>query len=291
MATFLLVGCTSSVGKILVSGLIENGHKVYGIRYKSICRISHPMHSCEPIDVLSSSLSEVFQRLKPENLILASWITTPGIYMTSEDNFLWLNSYSRVLDSFKISGGICVIGLGSCAEYQLPRSCKILETDLTLPDSVYGKAKLSLLNLIRDSGLDYIWTRTFFQYGVDDPSSKFIKSAIVTIGNSGEFEVLDPFGERDYVYSGDVARVLQLLIEKEARGVFNLGTSQPFSNLQVAQIIQEKLGYTGQVRINNNAPQETLICSSNAKVSNVVGFNDWKTLQDGISLIIKSLRF
>lgn len=289
MARFLLIGCTSTVGKNLVPRLIGDGHEVYGTRKESNCLISEPLHSCQSIDLLSSDLSEVIQRTKPEYLILASWITQPGIYLYSDDNTLWLNSYAQILDEFKRSGGRCVIGLGSCAEYYIPQPNKISETDLVLPDSAYGKAKIALLNRIKDSGLDYIWTRTFFQYAIDDPPGKFIKSAMLALNAGGEFHILDPLAERDFVYSDDVARVLHALITKQARGIFNIGTGQPYSNLKVVQIIHKKLGYRGSVRINGNPPQKTLICSTNTKLATTIGFDDWTTIQDGISLLIKDL--
>lgn len=289
MAKFLLIGCTSTVGKNLVPRLINDGHEVYGIRKKSNCLISEPLHSCQAIDLLTSDLSEVIQRTKPEYLILASWITQHGIYLTSDDNTLWLNSYARILDEFKQSGGSCVIGLGSCAEYHVSQSNRISETDLVLPDSAYGKAKIALLNRIKDSGLDYIWTRTFFQYAIDDPSGKFIKSAILALNAGGEFHILDPLAERDFVYSDDVAKVLHALITKQARGIFNIGTGQPYSNLQVVQMIHKKLGYRGSIRIIGNPPQKTLICSTNTKLATTVDFKDWTTIQDGISLLIKGL--
>ena len=289
MAKFLLIGCTSTIGKNLIPRLISDGHEVDGIRYKSDCLISEPFHSCQAIDLLSSNLGEVIRGSKADYLVLAAWITLPGIYLSSEENTLWLNSYALILDEFKRSGGSCIVGLGSCAEYYSPQPSKTTETDLAIPESEYGKAKVAVLDLIQETGLEYLWTRTFFQYGADDPHGKFIKAAILALSNGGEFYVFDPLAKRDYVYFEDVVFAIHQLISRGARGVFNIGTGQAYSNLEVAQLVHQKLGYVGSVRINDNPPEESLICSSNVKVSTAIGFHDWTTLQEGISLVIKAL--
>lgn len=285
---FLLIGCTSSVGSRLLSLLLEQGFKVSGIRHSSPCQIKHKNHTCTSLDFLSTDPRTIASRYPSKNLILASWITTPEIFWNSPINFEWAAAYKAVITDFQSLGGTKVIGIGSCAEYAPQEKTALSEFSPTEPFTNYGKSKLDVFKHLSSSGGEFLWVRTFFQYGPDDDDRKFISSLIDSFQRNQEFTLRDPGGLRDYVYVDDVANVLVKLIIKRAEGEFNIGTGSAVSNHEVASLVCKALGGKGKILVSGNVPKPKLVLASTEKLEREIGQIDWTSIEAGIARIIRA---
>ena len=285
---FLIIGCTSSVGSRLLSLLLDQGFKVSGIRHSSPCQIKHENHTCTSLDILSTDPKTITSMYPSENLILASWITTPGIFWDSPINLEWAAAYKAVITDFQSHGGMKVIGIGSCAEYAPQEEAALSELSPTEPLTTYGKSKLDVFKHLSNSEGEYLWVRPFFQYGPDDDERKFISSLINSFRKNQEFTLQDPDGLRDYVYIDDVANVLVRLINKRAEGEFNIGTGSAVSNHEVASFVCKALEGKGKILVSRNVSKPKPVLASTEKLKREIGQIDWTSIEAGITRIIRA---
>jgi nucleoside-diphosphate-sugar epimerase len=283
---FLIVGCTSAVGSRLLIKLLDQGYTVDGIRLNSDCKIKSKLHNCDPLDFLSTDPSSIVAKYPSSNLIMASWITTPGVFWESPLNSKWAEAYKELMIAFKNNGGSKIVGIGSCAEYKLESSTAMSEESVTDPKTAYGKAKLEVCHFLNQLELEFLWVRTFFQYGPEDNDAKFIVSLLDAFEKNLDFDLRDPEGSRDYVYIDDVVEVLYRLIVKGSKGVFNIGTGHSVSGYEVASIARDAMGRKGKILLSRDASQVSNIFASTEKLEKEIGPVEWSDIESGIKQVI-----
>jgi nucleoside-diphosphate-sugar epimerase len=283
---FLIIGCTSAVGSRLVIKLLDQGYSVDGVRLNSACKIKSKSHNCEPLDFLSTDPHMIVSKYPSRNLVMASWITAPGIFWGSPLNSKWATAYKGLMMAFKSGGGSKIIGIGSCAEYDFTGPASLSEESLSDPKTAYGKAKLEVRNFLNQLELEFLWVRTFFQYGPEDYDAKFIASLLKAFQQNQDFDLRDPGALRDYVYIDDVAEVLFKLILKGSKGVFNIGTGHSVSGYEVASIAHEALGGRGAILVAQGGSQVDNIFASTEKLEKEIGPIEWTDIESGIRKMI-----
>lgn len=285
---FLIIGCTSAVGSRLLVRLLNQGFKVTGVRLNSPCKVSHESHTCTSVDILNSDPQKIASMYPSKNLILASWISTPGVFWESPINLKWNAAYKALVTEFLSYGGSKVIGIGSCAEYINDGDGFLSEVSPTEPLSTYGKSKLDLFNHLSKSEVEFLWVRTFFQYGPDEDDRKFISSLIRKFRLNQDFNLHEPEGLRDYVYIDDVADVLMKLINKGSQGDFNIGTGYAISNYEVASLVLNALQSRSRIQIFGSTSKPTHVVASTEKLEKEVGPIDWIEIECGIQKMIEA---
>jgi nucleoside-diphosphate-sugar epimerase len=283
---FLIIGCTSAVGSRLLIKLLDQGYSADGIRLNSDCKIESKHHNCEPLDFLSTDPTSIVSKYPSSNLIMASWITTPGVFWESPLNSIWVEAYKDLMIAFKNSGGSKIVGIGSCAEYKLESSTALSEESVTDPKTPYGKAKLEVCHFLNQLELEFLWVRTFFQYGPEDNDAKFIISLLNAFQKNLDFDLRDPEGLRDYVYIGDVVEVLYRLIAKGSKGVFNIGTGHSVSGYEVASIARDAMGRRGKILVSQDDSQVSNIFAATEKLEKEIGPVEWTDIESGIRQVI-----
>jgi nucleoside-diphosphate-sugar epimerase len=283
---FLIVGCTSAVGSRLLIKLLDQGYSVDGIRLNSDCKIKSKLHNCEPLDFLSTDPRIIVSKYPSSNLIMASWITTPGVFWESPLNSKWAEAYKDLMTAFRDNGGSKVVGIGSCAEYKFESSTALSEESVTDPKSAYGKAKLEVFHFLNQLELEFVWVRTFFQYGPEDNDAKFIVSLLNAFQKNLDFDLRDPEGLRDYVFIDDVVEVLYRLIAKGSKGVFNIGTGHSVSGYEVASIARDAMGRRGKILVSQDGSQVSNIFASTEKLEKEIGPVEWSDIESGIRQVI-----
>jgi len=283
---FLIVGCTSAVGSRLLIKLLDQGYSADGIRLNSDCKIKSKLHNCEPLDFLSTDPSSIVSKYPSSNLIMVSWITAPGVFWESPLNSKWAEAYKGLMIAFKNSGGSKIVGIGSCAEYKLESSRALSEESITDPKTAYGKAKLEVCHFLNQLELEFLWVRTFFQYGPEDNDAKFIVSLLNAFQKNLDFDLRDPEGLRDYVFIDDVVEVLYRLIFKGSKGVFNIGTGHSVSGYEVASIARDAMGGKGKILVSREGSQISNIFASTEKLEKEIGPVEWSDIESGIRRVI-----
>lgn len=126
------------------------------------------------------------------------------------------------------------------------------EDGLFKPENIYGYSKLSMDIMAMDfmkerEDMYIVGLRYFNVYGTGESYKGRSASMIYQLYSrmvSGQKPRLFKWGEqrRDFVYIEDVVKANMLAMEKNVRGIFNVGTGQGRSFNEVVEILGENLG-------------------------------------------------
>jgi nucleoside-diphosphate-sugar epimerase len=286
---FLILGCTGEIGSLLTKLLLRQGHIIYGISGSRNCKINHPRHRCQKINLLKElNLFEVID-FKPEILIHTAWLTDYRTYRNSEVNFEWLNISKKIISDFAVIGGQYLVVTSTCFEYSWEGKHPLSENSIVAPNTNYGISKFKLLEWIETTNIiPYLWTRIFFQFGPTENFGRFIPSLIDTLKSGNPFYVNSPNEIRDYVYIFDVANILILLINKYETGIFNIGTGIGTSSRTIANLVSSIMKKENLVIFNQENKSESTVVSNTSKLIQSLNHYKWVPIESSILLSIKS---
>ena len=274
-----LTGCTGEIGSRLTLLLLEKGYEVFGVRGKKTCNILNSRHTCINLDLLNSSSNLGIKEFQPDLLVHTAWLTTPIEFWESSQNNEWLIASRRIISEFLLSGGSYVVVTGSCAEYSWETPGSLSEDSLEKPSTIYGKTKLELLNWMRGQDIKFLWTRTFFQFGLNEREGRIVPAVIDSLALGNEFIVQNPSDVRDFVFIDDVVRVLELLISNEALGIVNIGSGIEQKVRVITMKIAKLLGREDLLRFNNHKVHDTKIVSNPDKLESLIGTLTWTPIE------------
>lgn len=235
----IVTGANGFIGKQLCHQLIQNGiefvtlgrHQVPGIKAQHIY--------CDLLQ--SNNLPQLILPLQATHLIHLAWITEHGNYWHSPSNYDWLSASLDLVDAFSKSGGAHITIAGTCAEYDWRYGyCSESLTPLRAL-SCYSECKHVLLKqcqtLCNANELALTWARVFFCYGRGEHEARLIPSlSRVFSGEQAPFGVnLENY--RDFIHVRDVARAFLTLAVNNARGEFNIASSQPLQLRRLVELI------------------------------------------------------
>ena len=162
----------------------------------------------------------------------------------------------------RIDQNIRVIFSSSAAAYGTPIMTPCQEVDPAEPISPYGETKLAIERVLesyhRAYGLDYVAFRYFNACGADSQARhgqkpgathiiarvlEGVKNGTQFVCNGNSFETPDGTCVRDYVHVEDIARAHVMALENAVpAGVYNLGTAEGRSNIEIVAEAQEVTG-------------------------------------------------
>jgi nucleoside-diphosphate-sugar epimerase len=237
---------------------------------------------------LDTSLDLKLQEIKPEILVHTSWLTTPKEFWNSDQNSDWVTASKRLINKFLFSGGKYLVVTGSCAEYSWNTSQPFTENSLEDPANAYGNAKLELLNWIRNQEIPFLWTRTFFQFGMKESPGRLIPDIIDLLGRNQEFVVQSSLDIRDFVFVKDVSRILSLLISQSQLGVVNIGRGEGINVGEIARSVAELLGRKDLIKFDGFDIQKSSVISNPEKLLTMLGNFNWTPLESALIETIKA---
>jgi len=216
----------------------------------------------------------------------------------------------KLLNAMLAHGVKKIIFSSSCAVYGNPIKVPMDETHTFAPVSPYGKNKLMVEYLLQDYdvayGLKYVALRYFNASGAlseeglgerHDPETHIIplllraamqNKKINIFGN--DYNTPDGTCIRDYVHVLDIAQAhvqaLQFLADKSRSDVFNLGSENGYSVLQLIQIVKKELGLNVELNFAAKRPGDAEVLVADAsKAKNILG---WNAKHSSLSNIIKT---
>lgn len=181
------------------------------------------------------------------------------------------------------------------------RTC--VETDVLNPCNPYGRTKLFIENFLADisdyTNTSYVNLRFFNVcgqfYGLDDYDPHLIPAATrrlitgepVTVHGVGH-DTYDGTCVRDYVHVEDVCDAIQLAIESEATGSFNISTNDPWT---VNEVVHE-IAAQGEYNLNwDPQPRREIdpawLLGDNSKAKELLGWEPKRKVEEGIAETIK----
>ncbi len=192
-----------------------------------------------------------------------------------------------------------IVFASSTAVYGDPIYIPIDENHPTNPKSLYGASKLSgekiLFSYSKTYGIKGISLRFFNIYGprmTPGPYAgviyKFIKAvlkneSIIIYGNGKQ--------TRDFVYVEDVAEAILHTLRYNASEVFNVGTGQSITILELAKKIMNLIGRKVKIKFTHERPGDIKLSQANIKkISEKLGWKPRTDLLEGLSLTISYLK-
>lgn len=238
------------------------------------------MHKCKELDLLQEHL--YWEDFHPDILIHTAWITQPGIFWNSELNMRWVEISQQIIGDFIVRGGKYLVVTGSCAEYSWESGEPLGELSLERPVTAYGMARLELLNWIRNQNIPFLWTRTFFQFGMNEASGRLIPSLIDSFRKNQKYVVLNRGHIRDFVFVEDVAQILSRLVILRKTGVINIGGGVGRSIEDISVTIMNAMGKTDLIEYGEGNMEKDKVIADNFKLNSIIGGYSWTPFEEAI---------
>ncbi|MFK5920722.1 MAG: NAD(P)-dependent oxidoreductase [Verrucomicrobiota bacterium] len=238
----LVTGATGFIGSQTVKSLIQWGHQVAALSRNPA---PQSLDEAGQITHLQGSLAQApwdaIKSFAPDTCLHSAWITTPGIYLDSEENDILVSDSLNFLKQMEQLGVNRFVALGTCIEYDLSGGNPLQEKRTKIdPSHRYSKAKAQLHEQLRqtlspDSTLT--WARIFYPYGSGEAPER-LSSLLIKKACAGEaMELKQPENTLDYIHISDIASALTTVLEASPGGSINIGTGTGISVLTLAEEI------------------------------------------------------
>jgi UDP-glucose 4-epimerase len=264
----MVTGAGGYIGGETVLKLVDAGHEVLGVdrRAPPDRLVNLPNTWWCTHDFASEVGLATIDMFKPDAIVHCAGTSLVGPSLMDpadyyENNFVKTKALLDFLIAQKLTH-IKFIFSSSAATYGDPIMTPVQEVDPTEPISPYGQSKLMidwmLASYQRAYGLDYVSFRYFNACGADsqarhgqEPGATHIIARVLeSVIDNKDFTLYgdnypteDGTCIRDYIHVEDLATAHIRALEKDiVPGVYNLGTSQGHSNLQVVRTASKITG-------------------------------------------------
>jgi len=307
MKTVVITGGAGFIGGQTAITFNEAGYNVIGIDKKEPSVELRKYYNKFLISDFDSEESlYVIDKAKPHAIVHCAGTSLVGPSVKNpkkyyHNNFVATKTMLDFLVENKLSTK--VVFSSSAATYGEPVLPICVEEDPPLPLSPYGESKLMCEMLLKSYNtayeLDFVAFRYFNVCGSDSqgrhgqaPNATHIIARILeALRDEGDIQINgnnypteDGTCIRDYVHVEDIAQAHLLAVENQINGVYNLGTSTGYSNLQIlntALAVANKPDYPvfwGESRAGDPA----VLVGSAEKFNNLTG---WEPTHDLNSII------
>jgi UDP-glucose 4-epimerase len=262
----IVTGAAGYIGGQTVLALAAAGYQVIGIDQIKPSKVI--LESCS--DFLVSDFAEtnclhLIEKAQPKAIVhcagtslVGPSIMDPGTYY--ENNFVKTKYMLDYLVANKLTD-IKLIFSSTAAVYGDPVMLPCSEVDPPIPISPYGESKLMVEFMLqayhRAYNLKYTAFRYFNACGADPearhgqaPGATHIIARILEsirddrefVINGKDFDTEDGTCIRDYIHVDDLAQAHVVAVDQNVTGVFNLGTDQGHSNMEIVNMAKSVTG-------------------------------------------------
>lgn len=332
MKTVLLTGSQGFIGSYITNELLNHGYKVVGVdNFSKYGRLTRP-HDNNPnfklyvMDVLSSSLSSVFEETKPDYVISAaamiggiSYFHKYAYDLLATNERINANVFDCSIQGYKKGYVKRIIALSSSMVFEEAKEYPTPETAIKNtppPASTYGFSKLATEYFCKGAyeqyGLPYSIVRPFNCVGVGE--DKALGDDVITSGNvelmlshvlpdlvnkclKGQ-DPLHILGEgsqiRCYTNGKDLARGIRLVMESEkaVNNHYNISTPVATSVLDLAKIVWSKINPNKEFKYVSDKAFEydvQMRIPDVSKAKNELGFEAEVSLEESVEEVIQHM--
>lgn len=312
----LVVGGAGYIGSHCVKKLIESGYDVcvadnFSTGHKDAVNNKARVYE---VDIRNEiDLDKVFKSEKIDGVIHFAANSLVGESMENPLKYFNNNVHgTEVLLKVMIANNVKKIVFSSTAAvYGEPKTLPITEENETIPTNTYGESKLTMEKMMKwcdkAHNLKYIALRYFNVAGADasgtigedhNPETHLIPIILqVALGKRKELTIFgndyptkDGTNIRDYIHMSDLIEAHILSIEKLLNGgesdVFNLGSEQGFSNLEMVEVARKVTGHPiPAIMGSRRAGDPATLIASSKKAKEVLG---WSPKHNNLEEIIGS---
>jgi UDP-glucose 4-epimerase len=290
----IVTGGAGFIGSHLVEALLVHGHEVHVVDDLSSGSPENVPAGAElhELDVRDERVEKLTVRLRPEVVfhLAAQADVGTSLERPAYDAGVNVVGTVRVLEAARIAGGRVVFASSGGAIYgECERPAR--ERDERLPVSPYGASKLAgeeyLAAWNRLHGTRHVACRLANVYGPRQLAA--LEGGVVAVfldrlRHRLETEIFgDGLQTRDFVYVGEVADAFRKAAASPSGGVYNVGTGQATSILELHELCATRAGRTQKPRFADARPgdvRHSVLDPSLAERE--LGWRAATSLQDGL---------
>lgn len=297
----LITGAAGFIGAAVTARALAQGAEV-GVIVRPTARLDRLAPLIERLQVIRGDLDEpasytaAVYDFRPTTCVHLAWYAEPGKYLTSPKNLDALQASLALLDVLSTVGCEHVLGIGTCAEYDLSQGW-LRETSPAKPDTLYAAAKLSFMlcaqHRTSQLGLRFAWARLFYLYGPGEDDRRLIPAAIRNLAGGKPFAATAGEQIRDYLHVEDVATALWGLSAGQFEGVFNVCSGIPIRIADLLTIIADEFGQRSLLQLGAvpyRAWDPPFVCGDHARLTAQTGWAPRIDLRSGIAALVRAAR-
>jgi UDP-glucose 4-epimerase len=325
MAKILVTGAGGYIGSITCELLLKNDFSIVGIDnfsrgYKDPLIYLEKKYGSEKIkweelDLFRDDLNRLFEKYQFDGVLHFAGLANVGESWEKPEIYFDNNvvASQRLAEAMIKAHVKNLVFSSSCAVYGDAQYVPIDENHpLAIPASPYGASKKmdeEIFSWYQKTGsLNYVFLRYFNVTGANDeaslgdskkPSFHLIQNAVRGALGLGEFELNytsvktpDNSPIRDYVNVVDLARAhmlaLNYLLNGGESNIFNLGTGEGNSVLEIIKIVKEKTGKDFKVGVakNRRKGEADKMIADNKKAKEILGWKPEHSLDQSIESLV-----
>jgi nucleoside-diphosphate-sugar epimerase len=197
------------------------------------------------VGTLDSAPWDKIKDFLPDVCVHAAWISTPGAYLESPENFYHLDQGLKFLRKANDLGTGHIVGVGTCIEYGITSEPLAEDKTAIAPTTTYARCKNDLRVALeadaRKRGFGFCWGRVFYPYGVGEHPARLCTSIIRKLSQGEEVVLKTPGSTKDYIYIDDLAEAILTTTEQRFAGAINWGTGAGISVKDIAATLGDML--------------------------------------------------
>ena len=317
----LITGPTGFIGSAFIRLAFARGHHLAGLIIPTEPIPAH-LPPSDTLKWLRGTLEDppwpAIADFQPEVCLHMAWITTPGVYLESPENYRFLETSLTFLRRLRDSGVQHIVSLGTCIEYQITNQPLSEDTTPVAPTTTYARCKNDLrLALeaearrsklgdraaaepiselqtpnfkLRTPNFSFSWPRIFYPYGPGEHPSRLCSSLIAKLRRGDEIVLKTPDSTKDYIYIDDLAEALLAIVENRFHGLINVGTGQGTTVRQIADSLARSLGRPDLIRVAPNPePDPFPFVVADASRLKSLGWRPAHDLHQGLQKLLASI--
>lgn len=269
----LVTGCKGFIGQNVVNYFVNEGHTVAEYDY-----IENVIPDCSPFDcvihmgAISSTTERNVEQVLTQNLDFSHRLLQ--ICEMQGVNLIYASSASVYGDTgvFKEYGPVYPQSAYAWSKYLFDRTINQVDKS----DFMCNVKGLRFFNVYGEHEEHKGNQMSVFH--------KFKQQAIET-GKVHPFENSDEY-LRDFIYVGDVCRIIDRMLDVDESGIWNVGTGTPRSFQSIAEAVAEKYNATIEpIPMPDNLKQQyqKYTCSDNTRLLNAIGDFTFTTPEEWIN--------
>jgi nucleoside-diphosphate-sugar epimerase len=184
-------------------------------------------------------------------VIHAAWYAEPGLYMQSPKNLECLAGSLQLAAGCVQAGVRRVVGIGSCAEYDISVAHLSVDTPLR-PTTPYAGAKaatfLALSTLLPAQGISFAWARLFYLYGDGEDARRLVPYLRARLSSGEPAELTCGSQIRDYLDVAIAGNEIAALALGSMSGPVNICSGHAQTVRELAEQIADEYGRRNLLR-------------------------------------------
>ena len=305
MKTALITGGFGYIGSHVTKALKKAGWRTIVVDSKSIPQTHEYTDMFYPCDIRAPELSFLFGKVKIDTVFHLAGLIEVGTSEKCPSEYYDVNVAGTInlLNEMTIHHVKNIVFSSSAGVYGSGNE-KFLETDSTIPTSVYGRNKLMCEQIITDmqkENINSICLR-YFNVGGADPDGEMgenheqethlIPRIFQNLNNftlyGNDYDTADGTCIRDFIHVSDVADAhvagAEYLLKHQKSDIFNIGSGTGYSNKQIVDTIEKVTGQKVNITYGpRRAGDPAILVANISKAQELLPFNPKFSLEYIIS--------